>query len=179
MADPITLAATVGMGASLAGGVVDGMGAKFAGDAKHGAYTYQAGVHRQSAAFNRSNASNTLESGTLEGIQLGLKQKQQMGEIIAAKGASGLDVNSGTNVDVVKSQEGLNRMDQELLQRNVARKAYAYEVAASGDEAQAVQYDVAARNAKKEGKIGVLKSIISTAASVSGKWMQGSQAGAF
>lgn len=142
-------------------------------------YNYQAGISRMQAKFNKWNAKEAYDDGSFQGIQLGLKQRQQMGEIVAAQGASGIDVNSGSSVAVRESQEAINRMDQATLARNTAKKAYAYEVAASGDEAQASLYDTAAVNSRKEGKIAQIQSLISGASSVSSKWLQGRQMGAF
>lgn len=179
MADPITLAAVGSMAGSAAGGVVGAFGAKQGGEAKAGMYQYQSGISRMQASFNRQNADETLRMGTVEGIQLGMKQRQQLGQIIAAKGASGLDVNSGTNAKVIESQQDVNKMDQDLLRHASTRKSYAYRVAARGEEAQAELYDMAARNSIKEGKIESIKSLIGGATSVSSKWMQGRQMGAF
>lgn len=178
MADPVTMSA-VGIGSSIASAGVGFFGAGQAADAKQGMYQYQAGISRMQEKFNKWNAKETQRTGVLDAIQLGMKQRSQMGEIEAAQGASGIDVNSGSSVLVRQSQAEINQLDQQALRRNVDKKAYAYSVAAAGDAAQAHLYDVAAVNAEKEGKIAQIQSLISGASSVSSKWMQGRQMGVF
>jgi hypothetical protein len=131
------------------------------------------------AEINQRNAQNVLETGDQELLSLGRRQAQQMGQIKAAQAASGLDMNSGTAVAVRESQEMLNREDQQRLASQIARKSYAYRVAAASDLAQAALYDSAAINARKEGKLGALTSLISGATSVSSKWLQASQYGVY
>lgn len=178
MADPVTLATTSIIGSG-AGGLLGAFGSLQSGMAKSSAYQFQAGISRMQAGFNRANARNVLDTTMEEAISLGRRQAMQMGQIKAAQAASGLDVNSGTAVDVRESQAALNAEDQRRLQAQGIRKAYAYNVAAAGDEAQAVLYDYSARNAKKEGYLDAMRSLISGATSVSSKWLQASQLGIY
>jgi hypothetical protein len=102
-----------------------------------------------------------------------------MGQIRAAQGASGIDVNSGSNVDVQKGASLVAKMDQDQIRENAMRKQTGFLQAAQGEKMQAGLYDYAGRNAMREGKIGALTSIIGGATSVASKWSQGSQVGIY
>lgn len=179
MADPLTLAAGAGVAGSIGSAVMGGMGANYQAKAKAGQYNYQAGISRVNQSIQEQNATFAGDSGAIEGMQVGLKHRALLSKIVAEKGASGIDVNSGTNLDVYAGAQTIARMDQENVARNAMQKVRAYKSAAWSEGEQANMYDIAARNAKKEGKIGILSSIVGGASSVSSKWMQGNQAGAW
>jgi hypothetical protein len=177
LADPVTMMAGVGLAGSIGSSVMGGVGANYAAKAKAGQYNYQAGIARVNQRVQEQNADFASQSGEIEGVQTGLKHRALLGKIKATQGASGIDVNSGTNLDVYAGAQTIARMDQENVARNAMQKVRAYKSAAWSEGEQANLYDVAARNATKEGKIGVLSSIVGGASSVSSKWLQGNQAG--
>jgi hypothetical protein len=179
MADPVTMMAGGSMVASAGSAVVGAMGAKYAAKAKNQQYQYQAGIGRVNQAIQEKNADFAAESGNIEVAQTGLKHAALLGKIRANQGASGIDVNSGSNLDVYAGAQTIARMDEQNVARNAMQKTRAYQSAAWSEGKQADLYDIAARNATKEGKIGVLSSIVGGASSVSSKWMQGNQAGAW
>lgn len=180
MADPITATmAGVSMASSIAGGYYGMEAAETKAQAKYGMYSYQAGIAKQNEKFQRWNAKEAIRSGETEAMQLGQKQAQRMGMIRAAQGASGVDMNSGTSVKVRESQEMVDRADQAMVRKNAMKKAYAYEVAAAGEDAQAKLYGMAADNALIEGKYEKISSLIGAASSVSSKWTQAKSAGVF
>lgn len=180
MADPITTGmAGVSMAGSAASGLLGAFGASQGAEAKAGMYSYQAGISRMNERFSKWNAKEAVRTGDLQAVQLGMKQRQQLGQIAAGQGASGIDMGSGTSVKVRESQEAVNRMDQGILRRNTQKKAYAHQIEATGHDAQAKLYDQAAVNSIEEGKIAAWQSLIGGATSVSSKWTQGRQTGIF
>jgi hypothetical protein len=179
MADPVTMMAGVGLAGSIGSSVMGGLGASYSAKAKAGQYNYQAGIARVNQSVQEQNAKFAADSGEIEGVQTGMKHKALLGKIVAQQGASGIDVNSGTNLDVYAGAQTIARMDQANVARNAMQKTRAYQSAAWSEGEQANMYDIAAKNAKKEGKIGILSSIVGGASSVSSKWSQGRQVGAW
>lgn len=167
----------VGIGASLAGGLLSAFGAKSEGDANSQAYAYKAQVAKINADIDRQNASWARSKGEAETVQYGMKAAQQRGAIKVAQGASGFDVNSGSNRDVQQSQEKIKDMDMSAIRSNAAKIAYDYETKATMDENQASLDMMASANATKAGNIKALGSIIGSVGTVASKWQQGSSTG--
>lgn len=176
MADPVTLTA-ISVGSTVLGGLTSAFGSAKAGGANASMYEYQSGVAKVNQQIAVQNRDYTRTVGEVEAGIEGLKQRQIIGGIKAAKGASGFAVNSGTNVDVVESQEATGAYDQAVIRSNAARRAYGYDVEAKKDEAQAGMYGRAASNAREAGTIGAIGSLLGTAGSVAGKWLDASRLG--
>lgn len=145
--------------------------------AEQQANNYQAGVARINKQIAQQNAEYSRATGEVEAEQSGIKTRQQVGGVVAAKSASGLDVGSGSAADVIESQRDVGIYDQALIRSNAARRAFGYEVEATKDESQAQLFKMGAGNAKTAGDIGVASSILGGAGSVASKWMDASRVG--
>jgi len=167
----------VGLGATLAGGLLSAYGAQKEGAATQSMYNYKAQVAKINADINRQNAAWALNRGEKEAEQYGMKAAQQRGQIRANQGASGLDVNSGSAKEVQQSQEKIKDMDLSAIRENAAKVAYDYETKAYMDENQATLDTMAGSYAKEAGNIKAIGSILGTASTVSSKWQQGSSIG--
>ncbi len=86
MADPLTLGT---MGVAAAGGIVQGIGARFSGEAQGAAYRYKAGVALLNKQINEQNANWALESGDIRSMEEGLKAREEIGQTKVAQAASG------------------------------------------------------------------------------------------
>lgn len=174
MADPISIAAIVGIGATVAGGVTSAIGSSYAGEAKGRMYEYQAGVAKINESIEKQNADYARKSGEVVASEVGAKAKQTMGLIKVGQGASGLDVNSGSNVQVRDSQQSKNEFDQAIVRSNAARQAYGFETGALTQHANIGLAGMGAEASRTAGDLGATASIISTAGSVASKWAMGS-----
>lgn len=168
---------TVGLGATVAGGLLSAFGASKQGSAQQSMYNYRAQVSRINAQINRQNAEWARTKGEAEATQYGMKAAQQRGAIKAAQGASGIDVNSGSAKEVQQSQEKIKSMDLATIRENAAKIAYDYESKAVMDENQAGLDTMAGNYAKEAGNLKSLESIIGTVSTVSSKWQQGKSIG--
>lgn len=167
----------VGIGTSLAGGLLSAFGANQAGQRQQDMFNYQAQVARINSQIDKQNAEYARNKGEIEATQYGMKARQQAGAIRAAQGASNIDVNSGSAVDVQNSQRKVSQMDLTQIRSNAAKVAYDYDVKSTMDLNQATLDTMAGENAAKAGQINAMSSILGTVGSVSSKWMQGQQAG--
>ncbi len=179
MADPITLVAGGSMALAAAGGIVSGIGAKESGDASAAAYRYKAGVALLNKQINDQNANWALEAGGIKGMEEGLKAGQEIAQTKAVQGASGLDVNTGSNEAVRDTQTKVAQFDQNVISWNASKTAWGFESKAATDVAESNLDLFAADTAKRGGEISMVSSFLGGASNVAGKWMQGKSAGAF
>lgn len=174
-----TTSAEGGMITTAFGGITKAIGAFGEGQSQQQMFDYEAGVARLNAQIAYQNAEYAVQTGEHQAMQAGLQGAATSGRIKAAQGATGLDVNTGSTVDVQKSQALINSMNQTTIRSNAAKTAYNYEVQGMGYGAQAQLDTVAGKNAAISGDIGAISSVIGAASSVSSQWQRGAQVGLF
>lgn len=172
-----TAVGSVGMGASLAGGILSAFGSVSNGERQQQMYNYQSQVATINANIDKQNAEYALNQGEEQAQEYGEKASQQRGQIIAAQGASNFAVGSGSNAAVQSSQNLLTRMDLTQIRSNAAKTAYDYNTRSVSDTNQATLDVLAGQNAKTAGEVGAASSILGTVGSVSSKWLQGQTIG--
>lgn len=176
MADPATLA-IVGIGSSVLGGTLSGVGQVTGGMAKSNMYKYQAGVARVNRDLKIRDAQHARYVGETEAQRIGMKSRFEQGQARATQAGRGFQVDAGTNADVIGSMAEISRHDQATTRANAARRAYGFEVEAAQQGTQAGMYERASSDAERTGWLGGLGSLVSTAGSVAGKWLDASRVG--
>lgn len=176
MASPTAIGGA-GLGASIAGTALSAYGAHEQGQATSQMYGYQANVAKINSQIELQNADYARMQGEQQSVIEGRKGAQQLGAIRAAQGASGLNVNSGSNAQVQASQKSTTALDLNQIRSNAAKTAYDFDVKSTEDLNQAGLYSAASTNATRAGNINVASSIIGGAGSVSSKWLAGQQQG--
>lgn len=214
MADPISLTtmAAISLGTTAAGGIIGAKGAADAGSAQAAMltaqgqqardtaaaqgrmYTYQAGVAEMNRKIAEENATYAIALGETKAQLSGMETRATMAKTKASQGASGIDVNTGTNVAVRESEAEIGAYEQDVARADAAKESYNQKVKAweagtqadlyrmSAEDAKragsyANMYDVAASNARRAGNINAATSILGAASSVSTRWMQFSKQG--
>lgn len=167
----------LGMGATTGGGLLSAGGSIASGFSNSHMFGYQSALARLKAQVADQNAEFAIQTGEQQAVKTGLAQGQRMGAIRAAQGASGFDVNSGTNKQVRESQQMIDRMDLAQIRSNAARTAYGYKIEGAMASSEAEAYSLASTNAIIAGGIGAGSSILGSAASVSSEWLQGARVG--
>lgn len=171
MVDPISATvAAVGVGATVAGGVTSAIGAKYAGDAKANMYDYQAGVAQLNKQIELQNADYSRKTGEVQASISGQRTAQTLGLIKSGQGASGIDVNSGTNVKVQEGQLKAGQFDESIIRSNAAKTAYGHEVQALSAETSSQLDKMGAETSRTAGNISAVGSILGTVGSVASKW---------
>ena len=171
MADPATLALASG-GAQAGGSLLSAFGAKQEGAAQAGMFQYQAGIAQLNQKIALQNRDYSLATGEQQAAQEGMKQRAIAGRTKAVQGASGIDMGSGSSVDVQTSEAKIAGMDLATIRNNAARKAYGFTVEAAQDTAQAGLDTMAASNVKQAANIKAMGSLISGVGGVADKWLQ-------
>lgn len=177
MADPITIAAGVGMAGTAVGGIIGGLGAKESADANAAAYRYKSGVALLNKQINDKNAEFSLESGGIKGMEKGLAAGQEIGETKVRQAASGLDVNSGSALAVRNTQSKVAQFDQDVIEWDSEKTAYGYHTRAATDVAESNLDLLAASQSETAGTIGEITSFINAGTSVASKWSQAKSTG--
>lgn len=172
-----TAVGSVGLGASLAGGLMSAFGAYSSGQSQKQMYDYQSQVATLNAQIDKQNSEYASNQGEIQATQYGEKAAQQRGQIIVQQGASGIQVGTGSSADVVASQKKVTDLDLTQIRSNAAKTAFDFTTKAAADTNQATLDTMAGANAAKAGEIGAASSILGTVGSVSSKWLQGNTAG--
>jgi|SRR5215472_1205083 len=177
MADPVT--ATIGMGATMLGSAVGAFGNWYGGQAQGAMQDYRAAVALMNKKVAEDNARYALSAGEIEAEQAGMKARFQIGEAKAVQGASGLDVNSGSNARVREGMWQVAQQDMGIIRTNAAKTAYGYQVEAASQQAQSQLDRYAANYDRTAGTISAFGSLLGGAGKVSSQWMSASRAGVF
>ena len=167
----------VGIGSTVLGGITSIYGDIMQGQAEKKAYDYQAGVARMRAQIAEGNAQYASDVGELQAGAYGYKAAQQLGTIKAVQGSHGLDVRSGSALQVQQSQQLISQTDMTAIRSNAAKTAFNYRQEAQQDVAQASLDTMAGSNAATAGILKADSSFLSTVSSVSSEWLQGAKSG--
>src|SRR5262252_1875935 len=176
--DPVTLG-VISLGMTAVSGVMGFMGAQEQASAQAAAANYQAQVAQNNAIINNQNAARAAEAGRAQAQATDFKNAARSGAILAAEGASGIDVGSGSSTEVRQSAQQLGRLDTQTVMDNAMRQVRAYQVAATSDTAQAQLDTFEAEQAKTAGMIQGFGSIVSAASSFADKWTRYTDQGIF
>lgn len=165
-----TLAA-VSIGSSVAGGILGAFGADKKAEAEQQAYAYKAQVARNNAIIAERNAAQAREAGAFKGQINDLKTKNQIATQLVTQAASGLDVNTGTNVNVRQSTADVGHLDTMTIIANAGKEAQNYMVQAMNFTAEGELDTQAGNYAREAGDINIMSSLLGSASSVSDKYL--------
>lgn len=169
----------VGIGATVAGGIVSAQGALTNAQATQNSFNYQAGVAQINSQIDLQNADYARDQGEVKAQLYGMQAGQRQAQIKNTQAASGLDVNSGSAVAVQDSQKKITGIDTAQIRSNAAKVAYDYDVKSTMDLNQSTLDVMAGQNAKIAGDIQAESSILGTVGSVATKWSAGTSSGLF
>lgn len=166
----------------LLGGAGAGLSAYSAiqgGNAKSSQLNYQAAVAKNNAIISEQNAESAIEAGGAKAATTSMKGAAVGGSIKAKQAASGVDVNTGSNVDIQEGQREAALLDTEIVLHNADLQAYGYRSQAKNFEAEAGLAEAGADQAKTAGYLQAGAGILGSASSLGYKWggMQSDTAG--
>ncbi|HXK17477.1 MAG TPA: hypothetical protein VNG33_06735 [Polyangiaceae bacterium] len=163
-------AASIFQGLSLAGTVAGGLmsatGQMQSANATRTAALYQAQVAQNNATIANQNAAWATGAGQAQTAASGLQTRAQVGGIKAAEAAAGVDVGSGSALDVRSSARDLGELAALTLRSNAARQAYGFTTQSQSDTAEAALEKQLAGQAIPAGEIGAASTLLSTAGRV-------------
>lgn len=156
--------------AGLAGGAMQAVGAVQSGYAKSEAASYRSQVAANNAQLAQDDAVREMQAGNTAAFNRGLKTRAQVASQKASQGASGIDVNTGSAVDVRAGTEMFGMLDALTIKSDAAKRAYARQVEATSYEAQSELDRAEAEQAVTAGWIQGAGTLLSSASSVGGNW---------
>lgn len=159
--DPASLAVIGAVGAA-----TSAFGSYESGQATAAADSYQAQVAANNAKLAQQQGKLDIQSGEIAAVDQGLKTKAKVGSEKASQGASGIDVNSGSAVDVRAGTAQTGMVDALTIRSGAAKKAYADEVQANSDTAQGALDTMGASQAETAGDLGAAGTLLSGASTV-------------
>lgn len=124
------------LGLTALGGVSGVLGAIQQGKAATASANYNAAVAGVNAEQAKKNSELASEAGMAQEAMQERKTRAEVGQIKANQAASGLDVNSGSALDVRSSAAELGELDALTVRSNATKEAYGYSTQASSFEAQ-------------------------------------------
>lgn len=148
-----------GAATSMHGAQIAAQGDLMAGRAASQADIFNAGVAATNATIAEQNASIASQGGNEQVGISGAKTRADVASIKASQANSGVDVNSGSAVNVRSSAAATGMLDALTIRANAAKAAYGYQTEAAGFKAQSAldksqaKYDTTAANLRAKGTI--------------------------
>lgn len=146
------------------------------GKAAQAEANYQAAVARNNAKIAQSNADQKRQEGIEEARMQRIKTLQKVGSQQAAMAANGIDVSSGTALDVIEDTSAMGELDALTTRYNYETKAQAYEHEADNFNNQAALDVFAGKNAYQSGMLNAVGAGfkgLGDVANVASKWYSG------
>lgn len=156
----VSTATALTVGAAVIGAGVTAYGIHEQGVASNNAAKYNSEVAANNAKISTQNAAYAGAEGDQNTAVAQMKTRAEIGAIKASQAASGVDVNSGSAVDVRSSAAETGELNAINIRSEAARKAYGYQTEAAGYSGQSGLDKSAANNAEAAGDIGAGASII-------------------
>lgn len=150
----------------MTGSVAGGIGDLVEGFAGGRAADFQSQIAKNNAEIARANAGMATQAGEAQAANSMLKTRAIVGQTKAAQAASGIDVNSGSAVDVQASERMLGMLDALTIRSNAARAAYGYRAEAGNFTAQAQMLKRRGKMARISGLMDASGTILEGASSV-------------
>lgn len=160
MCDPVTIGIT-----SLALGVI-GTGAGIyssyqEGKTQQSYYNYQAELNKRNAQIAEENAAVERQGGIEDARLQRIKTIQAIGSQQSALAANGIDVTSGTSLDVIEDTAAMGELDALNILTQSERNARNYLTQSDNYNSQAYLNTLAGKNAYKTGIYSAIGSGIS------------------
>src|SRR6185295_14758246 len=123
--DPGSLA-IMSLAGSAGGGILNAFGSAQSARANSTTAMYQAAVAHNNSIIAENNAQYALAVGRSQAETQNYKTRELLGVQKARQGASGIDVNSGSALDVRRSTIDLGQLDALTILNNAGMKAAGY-----------------------------------------------------
>ena len=172
--DPVT----IGIGATVASGIIGGAGSLMAGDASAAASGYKAQMSYYNAMIAARKAEMAMQAGEIAAANQGLVTRAQIGSQKAAQAAGGVDVNTGSAPLVRAGTQQFGQVDVLNKKADAAEKAYGYQLESWSDAQNAKIRQAEGESAQKAGVIGGISSLLSSVSSIAGKYASWPKSGA-
>lgn len=155
---------------AVAGAAVSAVGTIAGGFANQNAANYQAQVARNNSIAAQQNATEAEQAGSAKAENQSQKGAAALAKVKTAQAANGVDVNSGSAVDVQASERETNYLSTENVFHNDMLQAYGYRVQSENFQSEAALDQAKADEAVPASVLSATGGLLSSASSVGSKW---------
>ncbi|TDX30756.1 hypothetical protein DFO67_10411 [Modicisalibacter xianhensis] len=118
---------------------------------------YQQAVYKQQAKAQQQQASDARARGVIAGEEQRDRARALEARQATSLAGSGLDIGSGTSLDLFAETATLGEYDAQVTENNAARQAYGYQTEATNSLASA-------RNARSAGRNRAIGTLLTSGA---------------
>lgn len=135
-------------------------------DAQAQAYEAQSKVAEQNAALANRQAESNAEAGAMKAAQILQRARQVKASQAAAYSANGVDISTGSALDVLSDTEAQGKLDQANALYDAATNTWSLQAQATNYQNQANAYKSSANNAREAGKMNAMTSLLTGASAL-------------
>lgn len=168
LGDPVSLAS---LALTAVSGIVGGIGSVMQGRSQASAATYQSAVATNNQKIAGQNAQYALQAGQQREQAARMRTAGLIGSERASAAAHGVDVNSGSALDIQSDAATLGELDALTIRNNAARESYNYKVQGMNYGAEAGLLGYSASEDNLGGWAKGFSSLVGAAGSFGDKWM--------
>lgn len=169
MCEPTTLA-IASLVAAGAGAATSAYGSIQQGRAQSAQADYQSAVGRNNAIIAEQQARDAEERGAAAETAQRRQTAQLAGHQRAAMAANGVDLSSGSPLDILGDTAQFGELDALTVRSNAAREAYGFRNQGAQFTADAGAAKLAGKNAKSASYISAGSTILTSAGQMAGNW---------
>ncbi|MBA1159337.1 virion core protein, T7 gp14 family [Microvirga mediterraneensis] len=160
----------IAMVSSLASAAVGAVGAIQQGNAAAASAKYNAAVNENNNVLAQRAAEDARKRGEQEAQEHNRRVSALRGKQTAAMAANGVDLTSGSPLNVTADTAQLGALDVLTIRNNTEREALGYEAQGMNFRAEANLNRMQAKSARQAGMIGAVGSVVSGFGQVADKW---------
>jgi hypothetical protein len=168
-ASGITLAGAA-TAATVASGAIGAYGAIQSGQAQKKQARYQSAVERNNSQIATWQAQDATQRGQIEEQRQRLATARLRGSQRAAMASNGIEVGSGSPLDVLMDTAQLGELDALTIRSNAEREAYGFRSQSGNLMAQAGLTQMAGRSAQTGSYVSAGSTLLSTAATAGDRY---------
>lgn len=161
MCEPTTIA----IAATLASGAFSAYQANEQGKYKQALAQRNATMQERNATMQQQQARDARDRGVVAGEEQRDRARQMAARQATELAGNGLDISSGTSLDLFAETATLGEYDAQVAENNAARQAYGFDVNASNTRYQASATRASGRNARRAGRNQVFSTLLTSGAS--------------
>ena len=158
-----TMLTALGMSSSTAatvGTTIQAIGTLASAGAQYQSAQYGKAMAEQNAKLAEQQGLASLRQGALEQERIARRARQVQGQQRALYGASGVDISSGSPLEIQASTEYMAAQDKALVRYNAELKKWGFDVESANYKAQAQQYGNMGKSAIVGGLLGAGSTIL-------------------
>ena len=160
----------IGAVAAVAGSAAEQKGIDAQNAAQIQATNFNSAEAERQALLLEGQAKDAIDRGEADRLRYMREFQQEQGARAADLGASGVDVNSGSALDILADSAAVAALDAKTIRHNAAREAFGYREQAGSRRVNAAMERNAARYGIQAGQAQKQASVLNAVGSMASMW---------